>query len=331
MNEHSRGYTRTGLLGLVLSVVFFAAAGWLFFNRQYVLDKVAVASYQPTEEIRSIVRAVDMSKEGEFYFYASRPAVQDRDEFNVSCRSVQSEKTAVLGCYDTQRQIYVFDVNNPQLEGIVEVTAAHEMLHAVYDRLSDEERAHVDGLIDEQARHITDPDLQELLAEYAKTEPTERLNELHSIIGTQYKSLSPELEDYYARYFDDRAKVVALYDDYHQVFEKLETRQEYLVSQLESLAGRINGLIPTYNQNAADFTRDVNSYNRRQYTTQAEADADRQALLARQRNLESQRSQIIRLQDQYESYRRELVELNLRSAELNQSVNSTIAPLKEVQ
>ena len=48
----------------------------------------------------------------------------------LSTRGVTSWlKTAVLGCY-ANREISIFNVTDQRLDGIREVTAAHEMLHA---------------------------------------------------------------------------------------------------------------------------------------------------------------------------------------------------------
>lgn len=329
--NRDRGSAGQGVVvRLGLSVLVFAAAGWLLMNRQYVLDQVAVWSYEPTQEVDRLAAVTNMSEEAEFYFFASQPELQARDEFNTSCQSVQSEKTAVLGCYASQR-IYLYDIDNPRLSGVVEVTAAHEMLHAAYDRLDEAERRHVDQLIEKAADNIRDPDLAELLQEYAKTEPTERVNELHSILGTQFRDVGDDLEAYYARYFDNRSALVKMYEDYRAVFKNLEKQQRDLVTQLDSLAVEINNLTTAYNRATEAYAADVAAYNSRQYSSQSAANSDRQALLARQGELAQQRARIIELRNQYERLRQQLRELNLQSVELNQSINSNLTPVEEVE
>lgn len=314
---------------LLVSLLLLATAAWLIINRQYAMDQLAVWTYQPTSEVASIARTTTMSEEGKFYFYASRPQVQERHDFNDSCRSVLSEESAVLGCYAAQ-QIYIYDVNDQRLNGIEEVTAAHEMLHAAYERLSARERQEVNRLIEARAERITDPQIIELLKIYERTEPGERLNELHSILATQVKEVGPDLEAHYVRYFDDRQRIVSLYNDYNTVFVQLKARQEQLAAELERLASRINSDTQRYNDDARAFEADVRAYEQRTYTSQAAADADRQALLARQAALESLRQSIEAARQEYDQKYQQLQALNMQSLSLNQSFNSSLEPVQTV-
>ena len=52
----------------------------------------------------------------------------------------------MLGCYILNKGIYVYDITDDRLAGVRQVTTAHEMLHAAYDRLSVKERAQVDAM-----------------------------------------------------------------------------------------------------------------------------------------------------------------------------------------
>ncbi len=84
------------------------------------------------------------------------------------------------------------------------VTAAHEMLHAAYAELAPGQRRRVDQLLDQAFEASADQRLRDTLAEYADAEPGQRHNELHSILPTEVAELSPPLERYYQRYFEDR-------------------------------------------------------------------------------------------------------------------------------
>ncbi len=78
-----------------------------------------------------------MNDTGEKLFYVHDPQLLSSQAFNEQCPA--AEKSIVLGCYDGVG-IYIFDVQDERLAGVEEVTAAHEMLHAAYDRLSPSRR-----------------------------------------------------------------------------------------------------------------------------------------------------------------------------------------------
>jgi chromosome segregation ATPase len=115
------------------------------------------------------------------------------------------------------------------------VSAAHEMLHGAYERLSRPERKKIDAAIEQAYAGIDDPQLTDLVASYEITEPGERLNELHSILATREKTLPPVLERYYRRYFTNRHRIVAAFQSYDQVFTALEQQHAQLQAQLDAL------------------------------------------------------------------------------------------------
>lgn len=103
----------------------------------------------------------------------------------------------------------MFDVTNQELNGIEQVTAAHEMLHAAYDRLSDSQRQKVDALLLTEADKLkSDPTFSARIAVYAKLPKDQYVNELHSVIGTEVADPGSALEQYYTTYFADRTQVI---------------------------------------------------------------------------------------------------------------------------
>lgn len=317
--------SRTGrLLGVVLSLLFVASSLYVFLNRQQLLDKFVVMQNPPAASLIAQADKAGLSDEGKFILYASVPKIQNRQDFKSSCKNT-GEKTAVLGCYRAQR-IYVFGVDDQRLGGVQETTLAHEMLHGAYERLSNKERARIDGLIEDQYKNNTDPRVTDLIKIYDQTEPGERNNELHSIFATEVKNLSPELEEYYKRYFVDRQKVVALFSAYYEVFNEIQTEQQALVDELNNLAKSINAQITTYNQEADSLSKDVDSFNARasSYTSQEAFNKDRQALVARQQSLRRTRENITAMIAAYDKKKQELDAINLKAAELNQSINSNL-------
>jgi hypothetical protein len=312
------------LLGVVGSFVFVAFSLYVFFHRQELIDRFVVMQNAPTASLIAQADKAGMSDEGKFLLYASVPKIQDRQDFKSSCKNL-GEKSAVLGCYSAQR-IYVFGIEDERLSGVQETTLAHEMLHAAYERLSSNEKKRVDGLIEAQYSKNTDARVADLVKVYDESEPGERDNELHSILATEVRSLSPELEEYYAQYFTDRQKVVTLFESYYAVFNEIQIQQQALVDELNNRARSINDHITTYNQDADSLSQDIEAFNSRasSYTSQTEFNRDRQALTARQQALKQAREEITDLISQYDAKKKELDAINLKAAELNQSINSNL-------
>lgn len=274
-----------------------------------------------------------MSGRGEFLFYASQPSVEGTQAFNDKCARVE-QSSAILGCYDG-RNIYIYDIKNAKLDGIREVTAAHEMLHAAYQRLNDSERGKIDALVEaEYAKLSGNKEFSERMAFYARTEPGERDNELHSIIGTEVTSISPELEQHYRMYFTDRSKVVALHTQYASVFYGLQARGQELSVELDALADSIEAASSAYNQATARLNADIEGFNNRansgNFSSQAQFNSERAALVARVADLESQRAAINANRERYNNLREELVAIASESAALNRSIDSSLAPAPSI-
>ena len=269
-----------------------------------------------------------MNDNGRFLFYASTPSVQDRNEFNQFCRKIV-EKSAVLGCY-TSGQIYIYNISDPRLDGIKDVTAAHEMLHAAYDRLSPSEKSEVEAMIETAAAQVDSESLKRKLELYDTTEPTQRLNELHSMLGTEIKSLPPDLETYYARYFTNRLTLVSLSERYEQVFGELEKQQKQLVSELNALVDDINESSASYTSQFASLQDAIESFNTRaengSYTSESQFNSERNRLIAQQANLREFREDIAEKVALYDTKKAELDNLNVTAQGLQNSIDSTALP-----
>ena len=197
-------------IGLVLGILAQAGIGlgavWIATHEQRIVDQFAVWRFEPEPVVEGYAERAQLTDEGTFLFYASHPSVKGGDAFADTCGS-SFENFGILGCYvPAHRTITLFDVTDDRLDGLEEVVAAHEMLHAAWDRMSDAERAALIPLLDaEAAAHADDPEFAETLEFYADVEPGQRHNELHSIIGTEFPEVSAELEAHYARFLGDRS------------------------------------------------------------------------------------------------------------------------------
>jgi len=325
-NSRASGY----VAALILIVISIGATLFLLLNRQAIIDHVSVWQYRPSTAISSFAERTTMSDEGKFLFFASRPSLEGTQVFNDKCSRTE-KSTAILGCYDGLGTIYIYDVPNQKLDGIREVTSAHEMLHAAYSRLSTSEKKKVDGLVEaEYAKLSNDSEFSARMAFYSRTEPGERDNELHSIIGTEVASVSPELEEYYKQYFVDRSKVIALHAQYASVFASLQARSEELSTQLTSLAASIESQTAAYNNAVNQLNKDIANFNGRAssgaFSSQSQFNSERAQLTNRASALETMRAGINSDREQYEAMRTELMSIASESDALNKSIDSSLAP-----
>ena len=320
--------TKQTVLRLALLLIVLFGAVWVVLNRQKVVDMITVWRYNPSSSVLALADRSGMSDNGRFMFYASRPLVASKDQFNANCQKM-IEKTAILGCY-TKKQIFVYDITDPRLDGIREVTASHEMLHAVYDRMSPNEKKRIDSLVEQETKNLTDQKLQERLALYDKTELGERNNELHSIIATEINQISPDLEKHYAQYFKDRQAVVKLSESYARVFREIENEQNRLVTEITELAGRIETAVASYKQEVVALSEAIDRFNERarngQFSSQSAFDAERRRLTREQNLLASVREQINDDISAYNQKKTELLAVNERAQEIQSSINSTALP-----
>jgi len=274
-----------------------------------------------------------MNERGRFLYYASHPEIESTQKFNQECSS-KEEGTAVLGCY-TGSKIYIYGVTDARLDGIRDVTAAHEMLHAAYQRLSRADRDKVDGLVEtEYAKLQNDDEFKDRMAFYARTEPGQRDNELHSVIGTEVGSVSAELEQYYGKYFSDRSKVVALHTAYSSVFDNLEAEAKNILSQLGTLGEKIQTDSKKYNEDVVKLNKDIQAFNARaesgDFTSQAQFNSERLRLTNRVSALAGQRESINTELAQYEELRAQYNKTASETKKLNDSLNSKLAPAPSI-
>jgi len=319
------GYT----IGWAAFFLCVASAYLLVINRQAVLDQLSVWQYQPSGEIVAFAERTGMNSTGEFYFYTTHPSLLEATEFNKECDR-KEESAAILGCYNGQ-YIYIYNVPNKDVDGIREVTAAHEMLHAAYDRMNDDEKQKINALLEaEYVKLQSNKEFAERMAFYARTEPGERDNELHSVIGTEVADIDSTLEDHYKRYFSDRNKVVELHQKYASVFSGLQTQADTLSAQLTQLGDEIEAESIAYNKAITAFNQDVSSFERRaknnEFSSQAELDQERNALLARADQLDASRESVNAKVTRYNALRDQLMTIASQSEALNRSIDSSLAP-----
>jgi len=319
------------VLAGVLALALVGTALWAMANRRYLEDAYTGWNYEASAELAAVRDRAAMSDEGLFLFAASTPSLEDAEQFNESCGR-EDPTFYVLGCY-AGTTIHLYRITDERLDGIVEVTAAHEMLHAAWDRMTETEHDELEPLLEAEYERVADDAFAERMDYYAEAQPGTRVNELHSIIGTEVADLSPELEAHYDQYFEDRSIVVGLHDGYSSVLADIQERSESLVAELDALAGTIEAGRSAYEAGTTELNDDIEVFNARASTPGGfdtdEFERQRDRLYDRGEELDEQRDAVNADVSRYEELRAELESLNAESAALLQSMDSLQAP-KEV-
>lgn len=275
--------------------LLLAMGGWVYLNRQYVKDQYVVYQNPLQSQTAALMPSLNLTNKGQFLYKASQPEVLDATKFNQACGGVHREHSVVLGCYTKQR-FYIYNVTDQRLDGVQEVTAAHELLHAVYERLSPSEKNALNQQLRTAAAAIEDERFIATLDQYKKSEPNQVDNELHSILGTEIAILPASLEAHYQRYFKDRAKIVRYAQKYADTFNEIEAQ------------------IKTYDTKLAELKQ--------------EKDQKEASLASQQRVIENQRSRLNQLQssEDIEAYNQLVPGFN----QLVRTFNDDVATLKEI-
>lgn len=327
------------VISIVAQGTLISGAAWAVANPRTVTDTLTVWQYEPTPAIAGYATRAGMSEAGRFVFYASRPQVVAGDQFDRLC-SRDEPGIGILGCYTlADGRIHLFDITNVELDEFEVVVAAHEMLHAAWDRLAPSERAALEAPLEEAFASI-DPtsdrgaELAERIASYEAADPASRIPELYAIIGTEIAALPPALEEHYGRWFDDRQLVVTLWEQVQAIFLELEADLERLGAELELLATEIEAEQAAADTVAAQLRADIEAFNARAsqpggYATQAAFDADRQALLDRQAALTQTIDATNAKVDRYNALVEEFTALNDQAAALGRDLNIEPQPLPQ--
>lgn len=321
------------VISIIVCFVFSSLSLLAILNRQFIVDQITVWQFEPASGVVALVDRAGMGDYGKFLYLASEPTLESTQRFNSECQRTEIV-TSILGCYRSGR-IYLYNITDSELNGIRETTAAHETLHAAYVRMSDTEKIKINNLIEveyQKLEHITE--YQELMAFYAATEPGQRDNELHSIIGTEVSDISPDLERHYAKYFSDRQKVVELNDKYKAVFEALDKKADELTTKMTDLSVSIKARVDQYNSETIALNGDISAFNSKSATggfnTESQFNVARNKLVSRINSLDTIK---VAIETDIETYGKLLIEYNAiatKSEKLSNSIDSTFAPTPSV-
>jgi hypothetical protein len=216
---------------LLTAMMIAVAIIGIRFARE-VEDWSKLLTYEPPPEIAKLATTTTMTDTARRLFYLNQPTIETTKSSLNLCKG--SEQTIVLGCYVASKGIFLQAVTDPRLQGVMEVTAAHELLHAAYQRMSLFEQTQINQQLKALLSNLQNPRILKLVQTYRNQDLRSVDSELHSIFGTELRNLSPELEIHYRQYFTDRVSIVTLSERYEGVFTTLRSKAKTLSQQLRS-------------------------------------------------------------------------------------------------
>ncbi len=266
-----------GCLGLFLLVAVLFVVG-LANNDDWHSDAYILKKYPPTAEIAEIALKNTFTDKGKSMLYRTKPQFVLGEEFRKIC---VSDGVEGLACTDGRKTTFL-QIDDPEFDDHKFSAAAHEMMHVAYKILKTDDQARVDAMLEQELKkHQDDTHLTgilDILKEKKVGDADTVKSELHSKFAVEYIDLSPELEEYYRRYFTDRQQAVKLYrnggfnsrvrrlDQLSQENVALEAKINVLDKKLRTLrnapdldvdsfnaqVNQINGLIKQYNAKVAE-------------------------------------------------------------------------------
>ena len=218
--------------------------------------------------LADLMAGAGMTPSARRMFLVATPHIEDAGALARSCAEVLGGDLGsvhAFGCV-TDGRIHLLAFDDPAVHDFAYVVAAHELLHLAYSRLPAAERARLDAQL--QAARSANPLLEERLRVYAAS-AKDTLNEVHSILGTEFGDLTPELEAHYSRYID-RGLVTAAFERtlggrqremrrLKAVITDLEARLDQMTPVLDAL--RASGPVRAYNAMVGDYNALVDEHN----------------------------------------------------------------------
>lgn len=185
-------------LDLLFLTIVLVAGLFAVQNAVAIGDWWHAKRYIAPTEVIELANQAGMSAEGRRLFYRFSPQITNAQTIQTECGFER------LGC-TVGTTIYILESADDAEQRRNVVTAAHEMLHVAYSRLTTEKRQHLSELYDRALGHPGAAKVRQALESY----PAEEYDsEAHSFIGSELYLAGEELENHYASYFDDRSKSI---------------------------------------------------------------------------------------------------------------------------
>ncbi|HVA11102.1 MAG TPA: hypothetical protein VNG32_02960 [Candidatus Dormibacteraeota bacterium] len=246
-------------VGLTLLIaLWLVVVGLLVVNGQSIVDWWRLRGYVPPAAVVNLANEDTMTAYTRHLFYLNRPQLLSSvTSFRGYCP--ENLGSIVLGCYHPDQDgIFIYNVSDPSLAGVQQVTAAHEVLHAVYARLTSSERANLNSELQSYYDNgLTNTQVKAEVKLYQQTEPGSVMDEMSCTFGTEIANLPAALNAYYSKYFTNRAAIVAHEQNYQAAFSSRQAVVAQDDAQLASLKSQLDST-------EAQLTTSLNSLNAQQ-------------------------------------------------------------------
>jgi hypothetical protein len=170
------------------------------------------AAPPPAADLVAVADRTYLTEEGRALLFASKPRIASLAEVAAACERPIDDPPA--GCFSSLGGISVYQPADARVADSAVTTLAHELLHAAWEKLGIGERVRVGELLEAEVARVPadDPVLSSIewsIGDHASSRQTE----LFAYLGSSVQldgGFAPELETLYARWFTDRAALVAL-------------------------------------------------------------------------------------------------------------------------
>jgi len=170
-----------------------------------------------TTDFAELADRMTLTAEGREVLASTQPRFVDAEELDDVCGSNSHgvDDGTVLGCFTgftgsrAQDRIVILEPTDEWVAQSLLATTAHELLHAVYAHMPEDEQARVAGLVAAATARIPadDPVHEQIAASMGDAEQN-RATEQFAYLGSQVAldaTHDAELEEIYARTFEDRS------------------------------------------------------------------------------------------------------------------------------
>lgn len=308
-------------LGIVLGVAI-ALLIVEILQQPLIQDSWKGLWYEPSEKVTQIEEELALTGTGRRIFRATQPTLEDKDAFNEHCES-HNREVSLLGCY-TEGKIYVYEITRENLASSNDVTMAHELLHAAWERTSSSEKERIKELLEE----VQQENEAWFEAELQAYKDESKLEEIWTRAGTKLRDLPDELERIYAKYFQDRLKIVAFYESYQAPFKELQERNESLKKEILATKEQIARERDKYLIEVAELDAEIEEFNECADTTGCfttrEFERERERLTAEKARLEAKRDGLNERIERNNAKVVEYQENQLALGELADAMNSKV-------
>ncbi len=193
---------RRTIIDLVLLAGVLLAGLAALRNADRIGDWWHFLRYEPPADVVRLRDEMRLSPEGEKLFYRFSPRFASREEIAKPCARPG------LGCV-AGTSIYILEEDSDAARLRSVVTAAHEMLHVAYSRLTPAEKTELRHALNEQIQLLQK---HPVLLRFSNFRGEEYYDEAHAYIGTEVRRLTDRLEAHYRRYFTDRGRIVDAFE-----------------------------------------------------------------------------------------------------------------------